>query len=824
MTRALVGFFALVAATGAMALDDVFYAGFEAAGEIVFLSDQSAVLTQTGAVAEFEVEIVDANETPLPGASVRVTAPDDAPLSVEQIAPRRVRVTATGFELGSIPLRFTANQIHAAAKAHVLFAEPGPDTFVFSSAEVVSVDRSDPDGPYTVVLPRSTTNETLAQGDILVSGDRIGLLDVVTDTPVIGSDTVTLTTQLATLPDAFENFRFEGEGSAYRYESSAAPEKALRDLGTATCKKEDTSNAGLKVTDGAIDYSIQVAVAAKVEIVDGELTLFEVGPEATAKVNATTGKLAYQSQISGQVTCKLALKTFSTPALPVYMFSFQLGAQPTIGVKATASFDGPSFQVEGPTGNLVGKAGGGIRWSDGQSWSGYGTASWQGSTQPFKAEFDRDIEFKLEGKPFATSTFKLIANLGRPPIAISLAEVDFIDLEGGAPAAFEFNFPFDPVKRDYKGPLWSIKAKLEGKLKAALSGGVLQQLLQALKLGDSPSLGETNLFEPIEVTLLESPIANVTATCEPNCRPDVDETITLQLTSDATSTGQAEFRASLDEQLNTTEAGNATYSAQTRMATTPWQVPDQGSYEIFPRLAVDLLSAAFPYAKGEPYRFATRGEFQRSVGWSADGSVSLGCCSNYSGDEERNFIVDSGNVSLPVTEKPEISVVLTGPEGTAMAKTSTDFEIVAIENGLSGISKETGSLMIPESRLGSNATTVRLTLSYGVDLPAADRRPRVIEYLVENSCAVDASTQGSISAAIRAEIFFEPGSVGYVDSNWVECGEGGAISLQSEVPLEAEAVDVVLRRVFTVVREGRETETTRTMQGGFKVTVGPPPP
>jgi hypothetical protein len=588
--------------------DVLFESGFEGPGRIEFITDQSALVTGAGQSFDFEVRVFDANEVEIPDATVQWYLYDDSVLSLEALGDRTARVMSTGFELGNVGIRVVSFKAGAQAEGQVIFADLKASVFSFSSDQVTSVDRSAaPDGPFTVVLPRNSTTETIAVGDVVISGDRAGLLDRVLSAD-LGPTEVTLTTELASLEDAFENLSYTASTLAVQgsseYPDALPPEsQVLQSIDSTDCKTENNSDAGLTTTGASVTFTHGLQVEVSVSIVGGSLQSFEFGPKASAKVTGETGSLQWSSQVAGEVTCALELTTFETPPLPVHMFSFQLGVTPEIGIKAGVSFNGPSFTIRGPKGAASGGVRGGIAWAPG-GWSTYGSADWLGSFDPFEADFDTDIEFELTAKPYGALGFTAIANLGRPPLGLSLAEVGFADVEGGVPGELSLASPFDTLDPGYAGPSWMIAAKLEGNLKAELSGGALQSLLNTLSIPTSIDLDDATLWDPVEIELAASPTATLSADCQPNCQlnPTVpDSTVLMLVVNDsANASGQVSFLTSHDGATPLTEVANDSINGGSGSATWEPVLADLGSHSIYGRYSIDLLSQAFPYAVTDP--------------------------------------------------------------------------------------------------------------------------------------------------------------------------------------------------------------------------------
>ena len=156
---------------------------------IVFTSDQSIVLPGSGSTYRFEAKVKTAS-----GRLLR------EPLRWKSDNPNNVVVTKTGEvtteqSLGSASILVSASGAQSQA-AQVTIAQPGPHTVLVPSSDV----KADGNGIVTLTLNADTS--AITAGDIVVSGNKAGLLVKVLSV-TRGSSSLTVTTQQSSLLDAF---------------------------------------------------------------------------------------------------------------------------------------------------------------------------------------------------------------------------------------------------------------------------------------------------------------------------------------------------------------------------------------------------------------------------------------------------------------------------------------------------------------------------------------------------------------------------------------------------------------------------------------------
>jgi len=332
-----------------------------------FVSDQSVILSEERTETGLEVEVVDGEGQPIPGAEV--TWSSDAPelFSVTGESPLTAVVRARGQApaYGTVTARYGEQE----ARAVVLLATPTASTVVIDSRRVLARNREE------VLLERTPATEALVPGQIVVSGELAGVLArIVSVSPETGA--VRLQVVSASLVEAFEELEVSTEGEAVelrirlgekhsfleRY--NARGQLVARDLlDGIECKTESNTPAPVEVKGGSVDLRTRLRLQSDLSIEDYEVRNFLLGFIGSVELTGRTGSVEFRTDIGGSVECSLELGNFSTPGVPLSVLSLSLNFPVTVGVEASADFDGPSFKITGPWGRAGATLRAGIRYT-----------------------------------------------------------------------------------------------------------------------------------------------------------------------------------------------------------------------------------------------------------------------------------------------------------------------------------------------------------------------------------------------------------------------------------------------------------------------------
>ena len=577
----------------------IFLHGFESEVTVTIEGDQSAVFTESSQERQFALRIQDQDSNVVTGRPILWFLDGVAPFTVSNSDNTAATILAEDFAVASAQLYAIDTGSGSSATASLAMAELAVEAHYLDSDTVVSGGTPEA-GVGDIVLVASAETAQLKVGDILVSGDDVGLLVRVVSVSASKGDTVNLSVEPAKITDAFESLSVRARSSVESrvYQLSDSPGRGQKTLSDdLDCETGGENAVGFEISEPSIDLTFDVTTEVELEIVAGAVEQFSLAAVAEAGMEADSGSLTYTSNITGNVTCTFQLPEIFTPPVPVSAFSFQLNTAPTIGIEFEAGFSGPSFNIAGPSGNISGSAKAGLQYASQTGWSPLAALDWSGNFQPLSTDFDASITFTLKGGPFIANEFGLVANLGQPPLGIQLADLRFVRLKALGELDFQLATPLNPERRDYIGPQWDIDAIITGQYQAALADGLLFSLLDALDLPTQIDALTGDIFDPIAIRIAEAPKPQITISCLPSCplNPNNGDMARLTMTAEGTGSGLATFVAAREGNTFTQDIGSGAFAAGQGIASWTPTVADEGSYEIFPRLVSDALSQLFPY-------------------------------------------------------------------------------------------------------------------------------------------------------------------------------------------------------------------------------------
>ena len=579
--------------------------------QIEFTSDQSVLLESIGQTYQFAAHVINSLGEDVPGIELNWSIEPNALVSLTASDAGSATVQANALGVDSITLRASVPSLQLTNEAQILLADLAVDANYIDSNVVI-------DNGYVsgeVVLVRNAETELIQVGNVLVSGDRAGLLVRVL-TVTITADQVILTFEPAKITDAFQNLDIDGSSAVqslsvqFNAVTNSVKVKSSTKDGVARiqsfsidglkCNAEDQSDFGLTLKGGSIDWEIENELQAALIITNSIVQEFSFSATQSLVLTAATGSLEFSSVLAGKVTCELPLPKFETPTLPISVFSFGLGVQPKVGLTVSGSISGPSFTIEGPKGKLKDSATEGIKYTPGSGWVPIGAISNSVENVPISAMFDTNTEINLDASAYGGVGFEMIANLGKGILSYELATVEFAEVNSDVTMHSEISSPFDPSLRAYTGPNWDVKGNIKGLYKSELSGGALQQLLETLDVPTTLPFGD-DIFSPISEDLAHSPRVSQTLECMPrNCTLNADiatHEVTLNFDTDNDEDGSIEYLVSIDAATNLQPLTSAALSqGASSTSWSPSENDPEGTYEVSARLQTDALSAKLPYA------------------------------------------------------------------------------------------------------------------------------------------------------------------------------------------------------------------------------------
>ncbi len=607
---------------------------------IEIISDRSFILSGAGDTAQLRARVIFDDGSSDPSAEIEFTSSNPDLIEVDTTG----RIRALSDEIGSADI-FVAFGDLTSVFALVAIANLSPGTLNVENDWLVDAQLLDADaGIARVVLVRNEQTEVLESGDILISGDLLGLLDEIIEI-VVEDDKVVLRTRPASLFDAFDDVLVESRGPPLKWggvldgdsfvdhagkiiePAIASPGDILtpaalleRQVGRFKCEL-DGSIVDINLSGPYIEPEFGLEFVRHVEKRRFRATeQFDVYVKGHADITARVGKVELSGGISASVDCKVA-----APSIPLGVFPI-LGPvvitpslQPALGLEGTFEYKAGSLVLEGPSvqrGKEVRLGVGytmddgfrlindsedrcdgfplindseyrcdGVRWSDAQG-------QW-------------DQEFSGSLMPYLKGTISADLRLSH----WELASAGLIDSKVGAGAELKIQQPLDQHAADYTGPRWEFFAKASAGLDPMLDTlkpieRLFDRVIGGRAAGISNFIGLNVTLIEFKGVLLKSPEAVLQVA---PASVEVEEVLSMQLIRGGSNLDVDFVAIRQDAAPNALRRMNApsSYKIVARSTTdsdgnasATWvpEVDDLGTYEINVRLNGLFSAAGFPYA------------------------------------------------------------------------------------------------------------------------------------------------------------------------------------------------------------------------------------
>jgi hypothetical protein len=584
-------------------LDTGAFSGCADAGppQVQLVAGSSITFTGSGQSAPARVQVVSANGAPIPNAAVTWTSSSPDLVTVHPDGPLSATITATGPGPGS-SLITASYQGLVSSSADVLVVATDPTTLVVTSDMITQLTAN------SLTLVRNPSTERLKVGQVLVSGDDSGVLARV-QAVALSSHQVDVQVTPVSLAAAYSSFVIDLSPQPLQLRATFRRGKALISLRSPSGKllsARTLAGAQCSLTGGAqANVSLDAATVTLVQSLQPfvhaagsshSLQHFDFGLQGTASLIVDTGSLEFNSQIVGTVECILPLpaqggQNLSIP-LPVGPLWLDFAVMPSLGIDASATFQGPSLSIGGPVGQLQGSFAGGISYDRSAGWNLISSAEWSGGVTQSPPSFDQG-SFEAMATPFARLTASVGVSLGnplRPHLSIAIADLQFAQFEASGYGTFSLPAPLDPSDPAYSGPSWELGAGLTGSLMADLSSGALVAVLNALGI-TSKFAGPLDLFD-VKYPLSQSPTLTI-ASQQSEVAPG--NPVDIMTTSDQDVSGTIEIWSMPDGSSAFAEVAQDQFSAGS--ADTEWMpaATDAGTQTLRAFLQSDNISAFLPY-------------------------------------------------------------------------------------------------------------------------------------------------------------------------------------------------------------------------------------
>jgi len=441
----------------------------------------------------------------------------NGPLTWTSSDPSAVTVDATGkataiAQVGSATITASAPGA-LAATGNVVLAQPAPSTVLISSSDVVSVTQNQ------ATLKNNGVTSALKPNNIVVSGDKGGLLATVVSVQVAG-DKVIIQTVPVSLPEAFQQLSVNITSAPQEVTFSFSRQsvvmqnrwgRQVRALPTGAFKCKDKSGNQLDISASFAGGSVTATVQAT-PILHSHLNLPSLIPvidefsyitTVTVMSEITPASLDVRGALKASVTCELKLPPVPILAVSILAVTLAGSADVTAGMSGNLSVGG-DVSIATPRFRRQDVIKVGLRYING-SFSQLATDTPTGSADELVWNIAPGADVQGDIGPFVTVEPVLTGFFVWAPIfQVKFAKVT-------ASGKFTFNVPITskPGFPGYTGPTWSDSLGIDAGLEADVSGGALQPLLDRLHV--RPIQAEFSLFS-LDVPLAKNPTVTIEAT------------------------------------------------------------------------------------------------------------------------------------------------------------------------------------------------------------------------------------------------------------------------------------------------------------------------
>ena len=464
--------------------------GTPTSAQISFYSDRSVILPKQGSTYQL---VAKAN------GKITWSTSDAQQVSV---SPTGLVIAAT--QNGSATITATAPGSDPVT-ASVIVAAPGPQTVLVNSADVRMASGSN------VALTANSTTKSIVAGDIVVSGDKAGLLGKVQSVSS-NAQSVTLQTAPASLPQAFPNLNVHLSGAPTTMTllvtrgraALIAPNGRTVAVGRAggfSCEDSAGATVNATVTGPSFNAPVQANLDATLVTQNSSVQQFSITANVKITAQMKTGSVAFAANGQTDFTCTEELPDLSLPGVPVGPIDIEGTLTPEAEITISANANA-SLTLSGPTVSDSFLVDGGVTWTPAGGWQASITDSSSGPTvAPPGFQFTAQVQGKISagiradtGISAKAADFELVA-----------ASFAFDQLE--AALNFSMAAPLSYTSPGYTGPTWDADLNLSSGPELKITGPVADLLNH---MGVPTNLGAWSLYSK-SVKLAESPTPTLTA-------------------------------------------------------------------------------------------------------------------------------------------------------------------------------------------------------------------------------------------------------------------------------------------------------------------------
>ena len=595
----------LVAQEGSTDFEKIFVSKFEEtpvelAPRIEFTTDQSHIFADSGETRAVEVQVYDESGQLVADPQIDWSTEDSALLGVTPTGPNSAELESLDTWSGTVGYTATYTPLGLQATGLATMADTAPETVLIPSQWVLAVlgDRLE---EHTIELTRNTTTEALQNGDILASGNAVGLMVRVLSSD-LDTDRVAIQAEPALITAAFDTFNATATAEPVHVTFRATPESTQVTVRSAKTDEilqtrtiPDRGLLGSLDCDGGLEQGVNVDVTAlelETTLTPTD-TLLEVNGSGVALEFGVSGTMTATAEAAVDVTagidvqgeCEIDLPNVSLGGVPLPPFSLGPRIAPALGVGIAASADANAgwVSLSGLERSWTVEAG--VTYTDTAGWDHFSNFNATG-TQANADTFTLDGQLALEANAGIDVGVGLDLCLGTCSFFTQLVGAEFLQASGGPFWRFGMATPLDPAGADYAGPELSIGVGADA------SAGLEVAFFDSGLLSYLPLEASAGISFPIfseEFEFVSTPELSGGVTCSPDCNamPANGGTVDVTLNAAAPGSGTAEFWVGQTAAGNLSLLGTAPFDAGQAADSLGVSGFGDGDYSIYPRLVLD---------------------------------------------------------------------------------------------------------------------------------------------------------------------------------------------------------------------------------------------
>lgn len=479
----------------------------DAEARIAFVSERSFVFSQRGDTAQLEAVVYDLDGRVDPSARVTWRSSDPAIVTVTSDGLVEAQV-----DFGSATILASYGSLQAEA-ATVLIAEVRPGTHVIPSDEVIAIDADET----SVALRRTEATASIEAGDVVMSGDRAGLLVRVLDVMHEG-DTVRMTTEPASLVDAFWRMQADLVGPSVRVELEVVEEtadvlvlRATNGTGGGTvhtnalpafeCKRASVQlDVPIRLAKLRLDWEIVPRIVKVIEPYpdgsDSRVTRFETFLDIRGDGEVGWGDL--RLGVRGKIECKVQVASIGPVGNFVGPLFLGIKIPTFVGVEFELEFEGVDVRFFLPEKRLTYDRQVGFRWTEADGLEGIWATGPEEATSTSSARGDDASPFTARVKAKAEPFIELRPQLFGGLIGGFGIDIEWLRVKGLAGLRFDVEPPFFRDAYGYVGPELELYLGAKADLKP-----LLDQLAVFDRIGSRLGLPSLQPYVNLEIILVD---------------------------------------------------------------------------------------------------------------------------------------------------------------------------------------------------------------------------------------------------------------------------------------------------------------------------------